>query len=220
MNELISTKTVVGIGKKLYPILRDARRKQQESRLEEFARCVELRYEDMSVEDQRELQRFIESEIGQEKIEKFTQVILESSSQRILMATALLYCQDQELNFDREETAAFVRGVASITDETLDMFIPLASATRKEDKYVYSRVTLTNNNYKNEIGSHISIESLYVSINDLIRRGLLLPDPAPGGFTSTKDDWAISYGISNYTNRVASLIRKASALLEITNENP
>ena len=218
MGELISTKTAIGIGRKLFPILRDARLRQQERRLEEFAKCVDLRYEYMNSEDQIGLQHFIETDIGQEKIEKFTQVILESSSQRILMATALLYCQDKELNFNQEEIAAFVRGVSSITDETLDLFTPLAGATLTDDKYVYSRITLTNKNYKVEVGSHINIETLYFSISDLIRRGLLLPDPSPGGFSSLKDDWAISYGVSSFTYRVASLISKASMLLERVDE--
>ncbi|MCL6415170.1 hypothetical protein MIB92_05865 [Aestuariirhabdus sp. Z084] len=214
MSELLTTKTAFEIGRKLFPILRNARIRQQEKRLEEFARCVDLRYEYMSPEDQAGLQNFIESDIGQEKIEKYTQVILESSSQRILMATALLYCQDKELNFNQEEITAFVRGVSSITDETLDLFTPLASATLTDDEYVYARVTLTNKNYEEEIGSHVSIETLYFSINDLIRRGLLLPDPSPGGFNSTKDDWAISYGVSSFTHRVAYLLNKASMMLE------
>lgn len=218
MSELISTKTAIGISKKLYPILRDARRKQQEKRLEEFARCVELRYEYMSTEDQQGLHSFIESEAGQQKIEKFTQVILEASSQIVLMATALLYCRDKELNFSNEEIATFVRAVSSITEETLDLFIPLAGATLSKDEYVYSRVTLTNNNYAEEVGGHVNIENLYFSISDLVRRGLLLPDPAPGGLTSTKEDWSISYGISSFTYRVAALFRKASVFLEGANE--
>lgn len=92
MTEIISTKTVITIGKKLYPILQNARRNLQERRLEEFAKCVDLRYEFMTVEDQCNLQKFIESDIGQEKIEKFTHIILETSCKRVLMATALLHC--------------------------------------------------------------------------------------------------------------------------------
>lgn len=126
----------------------------------------------------------------------------------------MLYCQDQELDFSQEETAIFVRGVSSISDDTLDLFIPLADATLSDDNYVYSRITLSNINYKEEIGESVTTENLYVSVNDLIRRGFLLPDPAPGGFTSLKKDWAISYGVNNFTYKLASLFRKSSILLE------
>ena len=72
---------------------------RQQARIENFWRCVDLRYDYMDIEEQVQFNEYLNSSIGQEILGRFVDAILTTSSKRVQMANALLYCKDPEFEF-------------------------------------------------------------------------------------------------------------------------
>ncbi|WP_415887504.1 hypothetical protein ACMXYO_05380 [Neptuniibacter sp. QD37_6] len=201
----------------------EAYRARQKARAEEFFKFVDLRYENMSVSEQAEFNGYVESEAGQDVLVDYVDGILRTSCKRARMAIALLYCQDYEFNFNHVEIRSFISSMQSINDDLLNFFMMASALSTKEggvgvsestERYPYPRAKIDSGNRKTFHDKGWDTEAIFINTNELITLRLLLPDPAinpvMGGDGSY---WYVGFGVTNTSQKIASLIRKAESLI-------
>jgi hypothetical protein len=197
--------------------LMKAYQSQQENRVKEFLNFVDLRYDYMNIEDKVKLNEYISSQAGEEVLASFAQSVTKTSSRRVSMAIALIYCKDSEFDFNKSETLTFLSAMKEVNDDLLDFFLLTCKLDRKTEQLPYPRAGIHNRNNQCFTDKGWDEEAIFVYVNDLVRLRLLLPDPQTAAtFASSGEGWAVWFGISNRSLKMASLLRKAETLLNNT----
>lgn len=213
----VSTKMTGSLTKGTYDVLRAAYEARQRKRLEDFLECIDLRHEVMSVEDQQELNKKINSKEGQELLAEYADTITKTSSQRAAMAIALLYCQDSDFPFEESEQVTFVSAMSGLSDDFIDFFIKATELPLQEGDTPYPRAGIHNQNLADFSKGRWDEEAVFVYVNALTRVRLLLPDPKTYGAVAGSDKgWAVWFGVTNRSKKYAALLRKAEYLLQET----
>jgi hypothetical protein len=212
MVDLISSKTALTVGSSIFNTLKGAYQSRQLKRVESFFKCVESRYEFMSEAERLKLNETLDSEDGKNILASYVDAITQTSCDRIRMAVALLYCQDSDFSFNEADQRTFISGVVGISDHLVDFFLEAVKQVPVPGNYPYSR-HIFQQCALSDIGvDNLDGEIVYAYTNDLVRRGLLLPEPAVG-VLGEKDNWFIGYGTSQKIQKIARLIDKSNELL-------
>ncbi|WP_147232352.1 hypothetical protein [Psychromonas sp. B3M02] len=212
MTEIISSKTMLTVGTKAFDVIKNAYQSRKQERVSSFFKCVETRYEYMDEEQRAKLNESINSIEGQEVLAQYADAITQTSSDRVRMAIALLYCNDCDFNFSEFDQRIFINGVTGITDHIIDFFIESIKRPKISGNYPYERHSIEQSSLPDFNVENVDAELVYSYINELIRRRLLLPDPAVGLLGDNKG-WFITYGSSDKTNRMARLLEKAGEVM-------
>ncbi|WP_019276755.1 hypothetical protein [Vibrio coralliilyticus] len=212
-------KTVVAI-KNTASFLAESYQKRQKKRVQLFFECIELRYADADPELIAQLNAHLESEEGQELLASFADSITQTSCARVHMALAMLMCNDPEHQFNDSERYTFVCAMIGATDELIDFFLDAAALEKTSEGYLYPRACISSGNCEKFKRNRWDDEAIFVYVNDLIRLRLLLPDPltAPT-IHGSNNDWALWFGITDRTMKMANLLRKAGELLKFANQD-
>ncbi|MPS41710.1 hypothetical protein D8S93_24440 [Vibrio sp. VGrn 2] len=128
------------------------------------------------------------------------------------MAIALIYCNDPDFQLNQQQIKRFVSACTGMNDELLDFFLFAVAIKpmRISSPYNICSITEGQTPYSYELDG----ELVYLYTNELISRGLLLPDTLsmiPGN----NDSWSVRYGVSPYSVMVERLFNKAHELLAI-----
>ncbi|MBH0065477.1 hypothetical protein [Psychrobacter sp. SZ93C1] len=212
----LSTQAVQSMSKvalKTFNHLQTAHMKRQKKRLGEFVQCIETRYEVMSCEDKQKLNKFIESEEGESLLADYADSILKVSSNRVMMAMALLFCKGTDLS-DVEESN-FIKASKNLDDDLINFYM-LAHKRKsiERDNIPYSRCTVSSVDCEDFTSKGWDKETIAVYVYELIRMRLLLPDPSShGSYAGADNSWSIHYGISTRTQKIVNLLVKSQALL-------
>ncbi len=206
-------KTAVGIAKTAN-FLAESYQKRQKKRVEMFFKCIELRYSDADPEEIKKLNEYIESDVGQELLASFADSITQTSCPRVHMSLAMLMCDDPDFKFSENERYTFVCAMVGATDELIDFFLDVSNLSRDTSNPLYPRGCISSANCEKFKKNRWDEEAIFVYVNDLIRLRLLLPDPSTTAtIHGSNNDWALWFGITDRTIRMANLIRKAEELL-------
>ncbi|MCY9844444.1 hypothetical protein [Vibrio caribbeanicus] len=214
MTDIVTSKTALTMGKSIFTTLQGAYQARQKERVESFFRCIELRYEFMTEAERLELNKTIDSEEGKHILASYIDAITQTSCDRVRMAVAVLYCQDSDFSFTQTEQRAFISGVAGITDNLVDFLLVAAKQEKTAGHYPYSRHIIQKCQINQLEIENLDGETVYACINDLVRRGLLLPEPAVGIFAD-ENNWFIGYGTSQRIQKMVLLLKKAGELLRV-----
>ncbi|OCH23955.1 hypothetical protein [Aliivibrio sp. 1S128] len=211
MTDLVSSKTVLSVGSSVYKKLCTAYQTRQKERVESFFECVETRYESMSEEERIELNKSIDSSDGQELLANYVDAITQTSSKRVRMAIALLYCKDADFSFSAMEQQIFINGVVGITDHMIDFLVAAIEQPVIKDNGPYPRHFIDKASLLTFPVKDIDAEGVYSYTHDLIRRRLLLPDHVVG-MLGDDDGWFLTYGTSAMSVKMVRLLLKAGEL--------
>ncbi len=213
----LSIKAALKITKVGFFVLKKAYQENNKARATHFLQCVETRYELMSLEEKVMFENLFNSKEGQEILQNYVDTITKTRSNIVRMALALLFCRDKDYSFTAGEEIVIVDSLLGVSDQTLDFFLTASSIKPLTFDWVYPVCVITENNYQLYFGTEILPEQIFVMAEELNRRKLLLPDPRPKNSPSFGQikEWYITFGVSNTTLKIASLIRKATLL---TNE--
>ncbi|MGY8871564.1 MAG: hypothetical protein ACKVJE_14090, partial [Pseudomonadales bacterium] len=189
----------------------------QKNRVSTFLKCVDLRYDVMSIAEQSQLNEYITSDSGQEILADFSGSIMKTSSQRALMALAILYCKDPDFEFDEIQKRVFVSAMNGMTDDLLNFFIEASKLETQQGNFPFPRAGIYSKNIDDFKIKGWNEEAVFININELIGLRLLLPDPqAFSAEAVIHSGWTVFFGITDTSRKIASLIQKASALLDKT----
>lgn len=209
----ISAKSALVTGKGIYHVLCCSYQSRQRGRVETFMEYVDLRYSHMSPDDQKILNRYIASDIGQDILAEFADSITQTSSKTVQMALALLYCKDTDHDFSDSERKVFVSAMIGMTDDLLNFFLEVTNL-KLQPAAPYKRAGIHSENVEHFLQRGWDEEAVFVYINDLIRTHLLLPDPVTSFGYHDPDKWGLWFGITTRTLKMARLLAKAKTLVD------
>ncbi|MGI9950648.1 hypothetical protein [Vibrio hyugaensis] len=209
----ISVKSVLVTGKGIYDVLCCSYQSRQRKRVETFMKYVELRYSHMTPDDQKVLNQYINSDIGQDILAEFADSITQTSSKTVQMALALLYCKDTEHDFSDSERKVFVSAMIGMTDDLTNFFLEV-TRLKVQPSVPYKRAGIHSDNVEHFLQHGWDEEAVFVYINDLIRTHLLLPDPVTSFGYHDPDKWGLWFGVTARTLKMAGLLSKAKALVD------
>ncbi|MEZ8719932.1 hypothetical protein AB6D66_02560 [Vibrio pomeroyi] len=201
---------IVGKGAiRVFGYLKEAYNKSRKRKIDTFMTYVDARYEIMTPSERDELVRCLDSNEGQDLLSDYVNNALNTSSKTVVMAYALLYCNDPDFNFSTQDKRSIVSALQGINDELVLLFIELSKLNPTHENEAFKRVLITS-----QAGEEIQHgENLYVDIAELIRRGLLFSDPKPATFNSS--EWSIAFGISPIAIQCVRLLEKSAELRNI-----
>jgi len=199
---------------KVFETFIKAREQIQIRRFSEFLSHVDTNYETMSVEDNEELNNFINSKEGERFLVNYADAILQTTSNRVMMALALLYCNKDD--FNELNKVNFIQATKNLDDDLVDFYLTTHNNNISDITDIpYRRLEATSESYKDTSWNE---EDIATYINELIRLRLLLPDPVTVPVFSDIDDlWTIFYGIGKNTQKYVNLLNKASNMLATGN---
>jgi hypothetical protein len=210
----LQSKLIAPVAKSVFGTLKDAYQYRQQLRVEDFLKSINVCYETMTLESQSELNEHIESEIGQEVLAEFADAILHTSSRKVRMAVALLYCKDPEFQFTSVDLHIFLGAMDGITEDLIDFFLMATKLECQSEHIPYPRSAIHNKNCHAFFEKGWEEETIFVYVHDLIRRRLLLPDSDNNQATAASGEgWAVWFGITSKTRKLVSLLEKAEGLL-------
>lgn len=215
----LKTNNVIKLTKNTYSVFSKIYEYRRQSKIKEFLDFVDLRYEAMSIDNQKKLNEHINSDFGQEILSSYIDSIIKTSSKRARMATALLFCKDVEFKVNEVETRSFVSAMHGMTDDLLNFFLMAAELKTQTNSMPYPKAKIHHLNFKPFEEKGWDEEAIFINVNELIGLRLLLPVPiAPEGesFASKNEEWAIYFGITKTSLKMVSLIRKAGSLINET----
>lgn len=190
-----------------------------------------------------EFLNFIENERGQEQLEEFIDASLKTSSKTGIVAMGLLFSDLEHGNYDEDFRRLSCKALQGITEDLINSFLPLcklepvgangmtwmadtttAKATESvEPDSPYKVVQLNasiidkNQTLKDAVKSS---EDAFASINELIRRGMFLPDHATSRIGSNKG-WSLYFGVTDFSLMLQDLLLKAKNISgQLKNEQP
>ncbi|WP_050907958.1 hypothetical protein [Vibrio harveyi] len=191
--------------------LKSAYDNSRKRKIDTFMKYVDARYEVMSVDERDQLIRYLETDEGQDLLSDYVTNALNTSSKTVVMAYALLYCDDADFGFTASEKRSIVSSLQGISDELVSLFIELSKIKPTHEFEMFNRVLVTHH-----VGENIEHGgNLYVDVADLIRRGLLLSDPKPN--VTDSNDWNIAFAISPLAMQCVRLLEKSESLLKSHN---
>ena len=210
----LQSKFIAPVAKNVFGTLKSAYRYRQQQRVDDFLKGIDLCYETMSLDSQRKLNENIESEIGKDILADFADAILQTSSCRVRMALAILYCEDHEFQMSDIELKIFIGAMTGITDDLIEFFLMATELECQTDHYPYPRSAINSKNFTPFVKKGWDEETIFVYVHDLIRRRLLLPDSSNyQSQASSGEGWAVWFGITDKTRSMANLLVKAESLL-------
>jgi hypothetical protein len=213
MTDIITSKIALTVSKKIFSVLKNAYQSRQQERVDSFFKCVETRYEYMELDEKDELNKSINSIEGQDILAGYVDAITQTSSDRVRMAIALLYCKDGDFKFSESEQRIFINGVIGITDHMVDFFIESTKQLELSGNYPYARHEIHQMSLPEFGVPDVDAEAVYAYVHDLIRRRLLLPDPDISSFADSKG-WFVTFGTSEKSKKMARLLEKSGELLQ------
>lgn len=208
----LGTKASIGI--KLFSTVKDARNYFQEQRVIKFFNYVELRYEHIGKDGCDELNKYVNSSEGKSILTKFSDSILETSSERGSMALAFVFCDDPDFSFSRSEKEVIVSAIKNLDDDMIDFFVKSSKLKTNTDYSPYPITGITSVDFDTFKKDEWDSESVFVYVNELIRLRLLLPDPVTSRSAfNDGNGWGIWFGVTERSRKMASLFEKAELFL-------
>ena len=215
MDVMISPEVGLEVTLKLREILVDGYRSLRSKRADNFFKYVDLRYDALSVDDKRKFNDYVRSVEGKEILASYADSIIGTPSETVRMAVAILYCKDADFNFTDVDTFIFIHAMQGISEDTIDFFIEASKLPSSDGPSPYPRSYIDETRMEAFRSNGWGVVGIYVYVNDLIGRRLVLPDPVPVLSGSRHDgQWAVWFGISNKSRKMASLLAKAKVLIE------
>lgn len=131
-----------------FDIIFSARRICQESRVEEFLKYVDLRYEAISVKNQLDLNVEIQSEIGLDILAKYSDAITKTSSKTVRMAVVLIYCNDPDFSLEQLTKRNFISAMKEMDDELFDFLVLTCELNKIKENFSHPKVFINSKNYQ------------------------------------------------------------------------
>ena len=185
-------------------------------RIRVFFRSLDGEREVMSEKEKQRFKKIIESEAGQELLADFVDTVTRTSSRLACAALALLYASNDT---DRNSATFKLRACRALdgaSDEMVNFLLALRSVRDLQPEKPEDRI---HRHYLNDtiVAQVEPIARLNLSdgavvgyLSDLIRRGILLPDPKTAilGMTD-KDEWQIVFSAADDTWCFVELLERA-----------
>ncbi|MCK4818429.1 hypothetical protein KA005_21845, partial [bacterium] len=180
-----------------------------------FFKSIDAASDSLPQKDKEKFEEYINSKPGREILAEYTDSILRTSSDTGIAALGILYADVNNEIYTHDFKRIACRAFEGATDALIDGFILLCSLEIKPEEGPYPLCHLTKGQFESgqrfeeKIGT---AEDVFALINELVRRGMLLPDHVPSRISG--EQWFINYGVTEVSLKLKELIMKAKSYLE------
>ncbi|OOE32418.1 hypothetical protein [Salinivibrio kushneri] len=187
-------------------------------RAEKLAQGLELAWSYMDESDQKHFEALCNNPHFQEQVAEYMEAALNTPSEIVIKAIALLMLNDPDCRLDDAQKERFVRAFEGLSNEKVVIFLALCDLDRTEQS-IYDIYEVSHDkpvkNYENEP------ERILLTFSDLLNRGLVSPDirkvEGAGAFfadlaPNTDGQWSISFGLTEEQKSYSRLLDKAKTL--------
>lgn len=209
-------------GKSLLGLTIDGFRKvyqyRQMKRFEHFSKCIDLALERVSPEKIAEFRDYCNSHEGSERLAACAEAAAATTCDRARMAIALILCNDPDVDLDASTKKQFVVALQGKDDEILDFFLDAEKVRPYPEREggPYPRVGIHQETYLKLGGGRWDAESIHAYVHELILCRMFLPDPDSDLTTMSGKTWAVYFGVTGRSHKMARLLEKAQQILDMS----
>ncbi len=190
----------------------------RKKRIVHFLRTLNHALTQWDEKARKKFEEYVFSNIGQELLADYSDTVLLTASRISQSALALLYADIEHLEFAASFKKLASTSLRGCSDQLVELFIQLIELPLEEREEVPYPVRFIK---RGDLGRFTSLQSyveteeeVIVLTNDLIQRGILLPDHTSGRFSDREGNWFFVFGISTTTTTFLRLLKKARGMLE------
>ena len=180
-----------------------------------FLKSIDVASNSLQQEDKKKFEKYLNSNTGREILAEYSDSVLRTSSNTAIAALGILYADVNNDIYTDDLKRIACRAFEGATDGLLDSFVLLCDLETKPEDGPYPLCHLRKEDFEAEQKLQETIgtaEDVFALINELIRRGMLLPDYVPSRISSKQ--WFINYGVTDISIKLKDLIMKAKTYLE------
>jgi len=191
-------------------------------RMELFLRSLDKVAERMTPEQRKQLEKILNSEMGQHILAEYVDSLIRTSSQTAIVAFAFLYADVENSQYSLIFKQQAALSLSGISEELVALFLALSGNLqdlKKDDQgpfpvYFCGEKFIRDSNDAT-LQAHFGIpDALTAAIYELIQRRLLIPDYASSRFGGA--EWHVPFGFSKSSEQFAKLLLRARRILAQT----
>lgn len=168
----------------------------------------------------RKFEESVLSDVGCQLLADYCDTVLLTSSRIAQSALALLFADAADAEFSPQLKQRAIAAFRDCSDPLVELFIQLVELPLSERQELPYTIRFFERRDRDRFPSLQSLagsdEDAAVRVCDLIRRGLLMPDPAGARFGGGGDEWSIAFGISHETRVFHRLLIDAREMLAMS----
>ena len=179
------------------------------ARIKRFLHSLSSVIDELSEEQRRKFDKIINSEAGGELLAEYSDAVLRTSSKTAIAALAILYADVDDKKYVQDFKVAACLVFQGITENSVEAFLELSRVSEVAEPIngkgpypMFSADDSLLEKLPNLRKLHRNAEELIISTNELIRRGLLLPEHFIGRYGGT----TCPFGVSDITHRFRELL--------------
>ncbi len=165
----------------------------------------------------KKFEAYIQSDVGTEILSDYADSVLLTNATLAHACLALLYADFEGDQYTQTLKLHIVSALRGCSNQYLRVFVHLLKidlSPQKDPPYGVRLITDGILTRAPQLGAFVGDETeLLTVVDDLSRRGLLLPDHAGGRAGATKPHWFYPFGVSRLTVEYLALIGQAETLL-------
>jgi len=190
----------------------------RKKRIIHFLRSLNSTLVTLDEQARKKFKTYVFSDAGQELLADYSDTVLLTASRISQSALALLFSDTENDQFSEPFKRLASTSLRGCSDQLVEFFIQLLELPLEERREVPYRVRFI---HRGDLGRFSSLQALaateeetVVLTNDLIRRGVLMPDHTGMRFGGEGGDWSFVFGVSNDTETFLRLLKRAKGIIE------
>ncbi|SHG33420.1 hypothetical protein SAMN02745753_03713 [Marinomonas polaris DSM 16579] len=215
----ISIKTVqigMGIAKTFGVAIKKTVYLSRLSRFEAFIEALEVSIEYISEVELSDLHNFIEDLRTRQLIVERAESIISTDSKLIYIMHALLLCRQKDVWCGENIEKRLIMMMDGLYDEHLEILDKCFQCKKVRNDISPYELRRYNENENLKFFNGEDIGRVVTVINDLIRKGVFIPDvtTSTSTYASASPQWQVDFGISDEARALRSLYYKAKLITE------
>lgn len=193
-------------------------------RIAHFLRSLDSTLTHRDEAARKKFEAYVFSDAGQELLAEYSDTVLLTASRISQSALALLYADIDDVEFSVPFKRLAGTALRGCSDQLVELFIQLVELPLDERQELPYPVRFLR---RGDLGRFISLQTLVsteeeavVFTNDLISRGLLMPDHAGGRVGGDEGQWSFVFGVSSITKTFHKLLKRGKEMLQGSSQQP
>lgn len=182
-------------------------------RAEKLAQGLELAWSYMDESDQKHFEALCNNPHFQEQVAEYIEAALNTPSEIVIKAIALLMLNDPDCRLDDAQKERFVHGFTGLSDQAAELFISLIKTPPLKEK-IYP-IHIVGRDHSVSEGSFTPDEILRFT-QSFFNRGIILPEPKSNNASmagiNDDDNWFVKFGVNDEISQYKALLEKAKVL--------
>lgn len=190
----------------------------RKKRIVHFLRSLDSALSGTDEREREKFEKYVFSDPGQELLADYSDTVLLTSSRIAQSALALLFADVDNAKYSEAFKRMATTSLRGCSDQLVHLFVHLLELPfeqRNEAPYAVRFIDPADLDRFSVLHCLAATnEEAIIFTNDLIRRGMLMPDHAGGRLGGDEGDWSFVFGISNDSMTFLTLLKRAEAMLD------